>query len=180
MCKACAQDTLQCIGCTTYLPRSFFDKGMWHHGRHDGRRSVCTRCRAVSLSPKDAQRYACSLCGKEYGHMTFDKNSLTNFKDPSRTAKLCCQLCKAKNTDSPAAAKVRQTNLLSILRQPDADKCTCKRIPRGQKAYHALYCRMNSERCRPHPTSMGEKMWDGKNKGITLDDLRFLLDRSAY
>ena len=112
--------------------------------------------------------------------MKFEKNALRHYKDPSRGAKLCCQLCKAGSTNSLAAAKVRQTNLLSILRQPDAYKCTCKRIPRGQKAYHALNNRIHSERCGLFPKSMGEKMWDGKNKGITLVDLRFLLDRKAY
>ena len=180
MCKACAQGTLHCLGCKAYLPRSSFDDSMWHNGRHHGRRSICTRCQAVGLSPRDIQRYACSLCGGEYGHMKFDKNALKHYKDPSRTAKLCCQLCKAENTNSLAAAKVRQTNLLSILRQPDADKCTCKRIPHRQKAYHALHNRVHSEHCKLYPTFMGEKVWDGKNKGITLDDLRFLLERKAY
>ena len=64
MCKACAQNSLPCSGCTTYLPRSSFDDIMWHHGRHNGQRSICTGCQAVGLSPRDTQRYACSLCGK--------------------------------------------------------------------------------------------------------------------
>ena len=120
-------------------------------------------------------------CGKEYGHVKFDKNGLKNFKRPNRTTNLCCQLCKTKSTSSSAAAKVRQTTLLSILRQPDAWRCTCKRIPRGQRADHALNQRVHSERCSLQPTSLGEpKRWEWKNKGITLDDLHFLLDRKAY
>ena len=151
MCKACARGTLQCIGCATYLPRSSFDGSMWHNGRHHGRQSICTRCQAVGLSPRDIQRYACSQCGSEYGHMKFEKNALNNLKKTNRTAKLCCQLCTAETTKHSAAAKVRQTHLLSILRQPDADKCTCKRIPHRQKAYHALHRRVHLERCRLYP-----------------------------
>ena len=90
-------------------------------------------------------------------------------------------LCKTNGTSISTAAKVRQTTLLSILRQPDAWRFTCKRIPRGQRADHALNRRVRSERCALQPTSLGEpKRWDGKNKGITLDDLHFLLDRKAY
>ena len=108
--------------------------------------------------------------------MKFDRQALKNFKNPSRTAKLCCQLC----TNSSAAAKVRQRSLLSILRRKDALRCTCKQIPRGQKAHNALYNQFHTEKCKLHPTKMGEKLWDGKNEGITLDDLRLLLDRKAY
>ena len=163
MCKACAQGTLHCLGCAAYLPRSSFDDGMWHNGRHHGQRSICTRCQAVGLSPRDTQRYACSICGREYGHMNFDKNVLKNYKNPTRTAKLCCHLCKAENTNSSAAAKVRQANLLSILRQPDACKCTCKRIPRGQKAYHALHNRIHSERC-----GLRERLWHFKGVCVVM------------
>ena len=180
MCKACAQDTLHCLGCKAHLPRSSFGKVKWHHGRHTGQNCVCLRCEADGLSPRDVQLYSCNRCGKEYGHMKFDKISLENSKRPNRKSQLCCKQCKTETTNSSAAAKVRQATLLSILRQQDAWKCTCKKIPHKQKAYHALNQRLHTERCWLYPGSMGEKRWDGKNKGITLDDLRFLLGSNAY
>ena len=180
MCKACAQDTLHCVGCTASLPRSFFDKVMWQHGRQ-GQTSICTRCEVVGLLPRDVQRDSCDQCGEEYGHMKFDKSDLKNLERTHRTTKLCCQLCKSKSTRSSAAAKVRQATLLSIRRQSDAWRCTCKQIPLGQRADHALNHQVHSERCALQPTSLGEpRRWDGKNKGITLDDLRFKFDRKAY
>ena len=113
--------------------------------------------------------------------MKFDRNAKLHFKWPDRHTKLCCQQCKTESASSSAAAKVRQRTLLSMLRHPDALRCTCcGNIPRGQKAHHALNHRVHTEKCRLHPKSMGEKLWDGKDKGITLDDLRFLLDRKAY
>ena len=180
LCNKCTESTLQCSGCKQELPQSSFKKDMWHHGRHNGQKSMCIQCAALGLSPRDAQRYLCGQCGKEYGHMKFDRTALKNFKRPGRTTQLCCQQCRAESTRSFAAAKVRQATLLSILRQGDAWKCTCKRIPRKQKAYHALHQQLHTDRCKLHPSSMGEKRWDGKNKGITLDDLRFLLERNAY
>ena len=155
MCKECAQMTLHCLGCKAYVPQRFFGKDMWKHDRQ-GRNSVCTRCEAIGLSPRDELLYLCNQCGKEYGHMKFDKQALKNFKDPSRTAKLCCQLCRTESTNSSAAAKVRQTSLLSILWRKDALRCTCKHIPRGQRAHHALYNNFHTEKCKLHPTKMGE------------------------
>ena len=88
---------------------------------------------------------------------------------------------RATLTSNFAAAKVRQKTLLSILRQPHAWTCTCKQIPLGQRTGHALKQRVYSERCALQPTSLGKpKRWDGKNKGITLDDLHFLFDKKAY
>ena len=152
---------------------------MWQNG-HAGQRSVCASCAGVGLSPRDAQRYPCSQCGNAYGHMKFNKVALADFKRPGRDAKLSCEQCKLAATDRAVAAKVRQTRLLSILKRKEAYRCTCKPIPRGQRAYHALYLQVHTESCRLHPNKMGEKVWDGKNEGITLDDLRFLCERKAY
>ena len=158
------------------MPQSSFSKDMWHNGSHHERQCVCIRCEAVGLSTNDAQRYVCSQCGKEYGHKKFDRNALKHFRNLDRKTKLCCQQCQTERTSSSVAAKVRQRSLLSILQQPDAWRCTCKRIPRKQRADHALNQRNHSEHCALQPTSMGEpKRWDGKNKGITLKDLHFLL-----
>ena len=181
MCKECGKDTLHCLGCKAYLPRSSFKESMWHNGRHHGQQSVCTRCEAVGLSPRSVQLYMCDQCSQTYGHMKFNKTALENSKRQGRTTKLCCEKCRNESMSSSAEAHVRQRTLLSTLRQKDAWKCTCKgRIAHKHKAYHALNQRSHTERCELHPASMGEKRWDGKNKGITLDDLRFLLDRNAY
>ena len=112
--------------------------------------------------------------------MKFHKKDLHHFNDRSRTAKLCCQLCRTESTNSSAAAHIRQSSLLSILRRKDALRCTCKHLHRGQRTHHALYNNFHTEKCKLHPSKMGEKLWDGKNEGITLDDLRSLLDRKAY
>ena len=138
-------------------------------------------CEAVGVSPRDVQRYACSQCGKEYGHMKFDRNALLHFKRPDHHTKLFCQQCKTESASSSASVKVRQRTLLSMLRHSDALRCTCcGNIPRGQKANHALNHRVHTEKCRFASKIDGEKLWDGKDKGFTLDDLRFLLDRKAY
>ena len=40
--------------------------------------------------------------------------------------------------------------------------------------------RVHDENCDLHRGYPGEKRWDGKNFGITEEDLRFLMDRKAY
>lgn len=132
----------------------------------------------------DSQRYTMlhmqSMQKKEYGHKKFDTNALCNSKRRERTAELLCNQCQTENARSAVASNTRQTRHLTILRQTDAWKCTRKQIPRRQKEEHALDRQVHTERCVLHPTSLGEaKRWDGKNKGITLDDLRFLHDKQS-
>ena len=77
-------------------------------------------------------------------------------------------------------ADERSARLLTILGQKTSWRCTCNSIPKKQKAYHALYHRIHKEHCTLHPSRAGEMRWDGKNNGVSLEDLFSLKDQKKY
>ena len=135
------------------------------HARHDGRLLVCIECQDNYCSPKDCQTYLC-INGHKRGHLAFTPDRLKNFK--SKGTPLQCTACLNE-------AALRETALLRILRQADSWKCTCKKIATGKRAYAALYERLgHKSKCLLSPSYAGERRWDGKNKGVTEEDLKFL------
>ena len=82
--------------------------------------------------------------------------------------------------DCSTTAQKKESTLLDLLRAPDAWKCTCKQIPAGKRAYAALNQNMNHKgKCKLAPAAFGEQRWDGKNKGVTREDLQFLVARKS-
>ena len=82
--------------------------------------------------------------------------------------------------DCSATTQKKESTLLDLLRAPDAWKCTCKQIPAGRRAYAALNQNMNHKgKCKLAPAEFGEQRWDGKNKGVTREDLQFLVARKS-
>ena len=72
-----------------------------------------------------------------------------------------------------------QARVLHVLRLA-VRRTACSIERQTDSGRHALNQRFHTESCNLSPRQRGEKLWDGKNKGITLDDLRFLLERRAY
>ena len=131
---------------------------------------VCTACQNKGYSPKDCKTYLC-INGHKRGHRAFSADRLANFK--RKKTPLQCTAC----VDD---ASQRETALLKILRQPDSWKCTCKKIAAGSKSYAALYERLgHKSKCPLTPTYAGEHRWDGKNNGVTEEDLKFLHARKS-
>ena len=63
---------------------------------------------------------------------------------------------------------------------PDSWKCTCKKIPKGKRAYAALYENMGHKpKCSLTSVAFAEVRWDGKNKNVTKEDLEFLVARGS-
>ena len=134
------------------------------------RRRVCKECENKGYSPKDCTTYRC-INGHELGHLAFSPDRLNNFK--RKKTPLQCTACVDE-------AAQRETALLKILRQPNSWKCTCKKIAAGRKAYAALYERLGHKtKCLLTPTCAGECRWDGKNNGVTEEDLKFLHARKS-
>ena len=78
--------------------------------------------------------------------------------------------------------KDKVKTLLRKLRSREAWHCTCKTTkPRPKmKAKSAIEGKRHDPKCLLQRTVMGERRWDGKNVGITLEDLKFLADRSLW
>ena len=77
-------------------------------------------------------------------------------------------------------AQDRVAKLVKTLRCPDSWKCTCKKIAAGGKADAALYNNMgHAEKCFLFPRQFGERRWDGRNNGVTQEDLQFLVEEKG-
>ena len=61
---------------------------------------------------------------------------------------------------------LNEKHILKLLRSKDAWKCTCKS---KQHSYA-------NEKCQLFSARSGEERWKGKNKGVTKEDLVYLLD----
>ena len=77
-------------------------------------------------------------------------------------------------------ANERTARLLKTLEHKEAWRCKCKHIHKKQRAYHALHYRLHAEHCPLYPSMAGEVRWDGKNLGVSLQDLIFLQERKKY
>ena len=89
------------------------------------------------------------------------------------------QKMRSPKKEEDRLQNAREASLLKILREKDAWKCTCKGLKAGARAYAALNDNWyHKQNCDSAPTYLGERRWDGANKGITMDDLIFLNSRN--
>ena len=74
------------------------------------------------------------------------------------------------------------SSLLRTLRHKDSWRCTCKatRPAPKMKAKSAIAGKSHDAKCMLQRTGFGERRWDGKNMGITLEQLQYLADRNLY
>ena len=183
----------RCDGCKNMYTREAFNNSIWHNGRKSGRKLICLACAERGQSLYDLALYTCNRCGLSYGHLKFNKNHRNNCKRKERETKYICTDCAIsvrqqleKEAEARAAKTIahneknEERRILAILREPEAWRCNCKKICIGQRAYAALHNQVHTERCQLFPTMMGEKRWDGKNKGVTLQHLIFLHRRTTY
>jgi hypothetical protein len=75
----------------------------------------------------------------------------------------------------------KRTGILTILREPKAWRCTCKKMCHGKRAYTAIHYHIHSERCRLCPIKMGQKRRDTNTKrNVTLHHIIWLHRRKGY
>ena len=74
------------------------------------------------------------------------------------------------------------SSLLRTLRHKDSWRCTCKNTQPAPKmrAKSAIAGKSHDPKCMLQRTVFGERRWDGKNLGITLEQLQYLADRNLY
>ncbi len=194
-CNDCYKQQGKCEGCQKHFTRDAFDQQVWHHHTSHHRKLICLKCEQRGCSLRDPKLYTCDKCKSAFGHAAFDRNDLKDSKRPNRTYSLLCIQCKrdvdkqkaieAKRLEVERQAakalaqrdKNRGARLLTLLRLKDSWRCTCKTILAGQRAHAALYNRLHKETCSLHRRQYGELRWDGKNKGVTLEDILFLHER---
>ena len=174
-----------------------FDKNVRMNAQYYGRLLVCLRCQDIGLSPKDCTTYKCagnssSQSGHDVGHLRLPCKPSKLPKGPWR-----CTMCRSieedqatrgqkrkasdqENNEQTENARIRQ--LLRTLRSKESLRCTCKhtRPATGERARSALEGKAHDEKCQLQRTMAGEKLWDGKNLGVTLADLKLLADRKKY
>ena len=158
-----------CAACTTQLPKASFDAWIQSHAKQDDRKLVCKSCQENGYSPQDVIHYVCCK-GHRAGHKSFKSSDLHNAKRPGRSATgLICTNCRQ-----------RQDALVKKLNMKGAWKCTCKdaKALKGKRAFMALHAH-HDRRCNLAPIAAGESRWDGKNVGVTLEDVQFL-ERGAH
>ena len=128
-------------------------------------------------SPKDCTKYECNH-GHYCGHLKFSPNDLKNAKRRDKLA--TCTTCQE-----------RKTKLLKILRARDCWKCKCPKVRTWREKKHGIknpgkhwlvvaWLRSKEGRhaeavCPLIPQTANEMRWEGQNKGITEDDMSFLL-----
>ena len=88
-----------------------------------------------------------------YGERKFDKNALAHYKMTAKGT-LTCASCAAKETQ-------RYKDVSAKLKRKGAWKCTCK------KEIHQPMCQL-------HQRYAGEIRWEGKNVGVSKEDLEFM------
>ena len=167
-CKDCAKTaaTYKCDACTEEEGRAIRRTRVWQCRKHN-RIRVCLACQQRGFSTKDCEEYMCKGCEKGWGHSHFEKNRLRHAKDGKSA--LCCPECVE-----------RKKVLLAKLKATSSWRCSCKPIPRYERAHAALHWKMHTPRCVLTPTRMNEERWDGKNVGIEKDDLEFLARTKSY
>ena len=153
-CSAC-QNCL-CEACGVSKPVAQFDENVLRHARTGQRRSVCSSCQAIGVSPKDVTIYRCQGCG-DRGHPKFSTDTLRNARRPDRDDALVCDDCI-----------VRRQRIQKVLRARDSLTCTC---PGPAKERRHL---PSNEKCTLNPRHFGNRRWPGQNLGVTQEDLHFL------
>lgn len=129
---------------------------------------LCTK-RFASLhkgfSPQDLTSYTC-VSGHIAGHLEFNRQLLKHWK--KRGTRLTCIECSNK-----------EDRLLKILEHPDACRCTCQMIKKGQRLRIFFEQPVHQTKCRLHPSIVGEPRWLGQRKGISMAELEWLYLRKA-
>ena len=159
------------MACKNDRPRDDFDVHVFGHARDHKRKLVCKACQEKGYTIQNCETYFCRN-GCARGSACFDGKSLENFK--ARNSSLLCQDFRTKDMQDEAKNQARETKLLKILRAKDSWKCTCdKKLRPGSRARAALEG-VHTEKCMLAPSTFGDRRWDGKNNGVTKEDLRFL------
>ena len=160
----------------TKKKREEFNKDVFENAAQHGRARVCLECQKNGYSPKDLKSYLCSnKCRK--GHLSFLSKALEHHKE--RGTGMLCKQCRDTAEKQKKENDAREKDLLQKLRAKDAWQCTCKRKkPAGKRAYAALWENAyHADSCLLTPVMMGERRWDGKNKGVSIEDLMFVAAR---
>ena len=178
-----------------------FDSNILENATKHGRKLVCLACAAIGYSPRDCTTYMCvgrkGTNPHKAGHLKFTHAALTRHKkNAASLIPFCCVDC----TDEPKAAKGEKRahtaaaettempenhnakSLLQTLRSKESWRCTCKRTQPAPKmrAKSAIAGKSHDPKCMLQRTMFGEKRWDGKNLGITLQQLQYLAERNLY
>ena len=162
---------------------------------------MCLACQAIGYSPRDCATYFCvgsqTTDPHQAGHLKFTNAALVRHnKNPASVIPFCCVDCTEKTTAQrgqkrPMHASTQETkkrdtydvsSLLRTLRQKDSWRCTCKTTQpaRKMRAKSAIAGKSHDPKCMLQRTVFGERRWDGKSLGITLEQLQYLADRNLY
>jgi len=162
----------KCDACQERLPGTSFGHWILKNARHHGRKLVCMACAKDGYSPKDCRTYEC-IHGERRGHLKFKPQTLKNSR-------------RRKYPPTCIPCGQRRELLLKKLYSKGSWRCKCpqtrnryeKRLKLSRRHWfvdawlrtipHELYCPLS-------PQADGEKRWEGKNKGITEEDVKFLL-----
>ncbi len=106
------------------------------------------------------------------GRRDFDPKSLENHK--ARRTPMLCKACRDVAERQRKENDQREARLLKILKQRDAWKCTCRKKMKVGTRAHAALNEPHGEKCLLAPSYMGGRRWDGKNVGVSREDLKFL------
>ena len=155
--------------CKKRWPPEFFTKNGLLNAQKRGDRLVCRTCRQTEQEEKKREQFQCC---KQHpaGRADFNPKKLRN--SSFRGGRLICDTCDARERD-----------LKARLRRKDAWRCTCRKIPHGQKANACLHDRRHAEKCQLYPMAPGEERWDGKNlvdEPVTKNDIEFLALDNAW
>ena len=179
-----------------------FDKRILEHAKVDDRKLVCLACQAIGYSPRDCTTYFCvgsqTTDPHQAGHLKFTNTALLRYKrNAASVIPFRCVHCEAQPTEQrgqkrplPTSTEEAQkpdtldvSSLLRTLRHKDSWRCTCKKAKQPaqkMRAKSAIEGKNHDPKCMLTRTSFGEKRWDGKNMGITLEQLQYLADRNLY
>ena len=131
------------------------------------------------------------------GHLKFTHAALDRYKkNAASVIPFRCVDCTGQTTaqrgqkrpiDASTPKEEKRDNydvksLLHTLRQKNSWRCTCKTTQPAQKmkAKSAIAGKSHDPKCMLQRTFFGERRWDGKNLGITLEQLQYLADRNLY
>ena len=199
-CLICQSQQL-CDACSVRKDPEKFDTKMLDNAQNLGRKLVCLACQAIGYSPRDCTTYYCvgsqTTDPHQAGHLKFTNAALVRYKQNAASAiPFRCVDCTGQPTSqrgqkrsmdaSTQEPKKREdynvSSLLRTLRQKDSWRCTCTNTQPAPKmrAKSAIAGKSHDTKCMLQRTVFGERRWDGKNMGITLEQLQYLADRNVY
>ena len=163
----------KCDACQKLLTETLFRPLVLKNARQHGRKLVCMACAEDGYSPKDCRKYRC-LHGEYRGHLKFKPQTLGDSKRRKRYQPTCIPCGQRKEL------------LLKKLYSRGSWRCKCpkernwseKRLKLSRHHWFAeawMRTTPHELRCPLYPQVDGEKRWEGKNKGLTEEDVKFLL-----